>query len=181
MIYVFFANGCEEMEAVAPVDILRRAGLAVTTVGIGGTSVTGAHGITLSADISEEEMSRDGLSLLVLPGGGGGTEELKKSPRVADILRHAHGADIPIAAICAAPTVLGKLGLLAGKRAISYPGTEDELTGADVRKGTSVVRDGNLITAEGPGAAIPFALALVELLKGPEAAAAIASDLCFHA
>lgn len=169
MIYMFLANGFEETEAICPLDILRRAGLEVKTVGIGGDSITGSHGITVSADIPDVLLRDSTPEMIVLPGGMPGTRHLDESPVVDAALQTAYKSGAFIAAICAAPMVLGKRGLLNGRRAICYPGFEKYLDGAylaDLR----VVRDGNIITAAGMGVALPFGLELVAALRGIDAA-----------
>ena len=165
MIYLFLANGFEEIEALCPLDLLRRAGLEVTTVGIGGDMISGAHGITVAADIPEGMYADSSPDMLILPGGMPGAKNLDESRVVDTALRAAARNGSFIAAICAAPMVLGHRGLLEGKKATCYPGFEDHLSGATVT-GESVVRDGKIITAKGMGVALEFGLALVEALKG---------------
>lgn len=167
MIYMFLANGFEEVEALCPLDLLRRAGLEVCTVGIGGDMVRGAHGITVMADIPDT-MYRDSTpDMLILPGGMPGTKHLDASPTVDAAIRTAASHNAYLAAICAAPMVLGKRGLLKGKTAVCFPGFEDELKGATLPpKGVRVVTDGKVITAAGMGVALEFGLALVRVLKG---------------
>lgn len=173
MIYVFLANGFEEIEALTPVDLLRRAGFEVTTVGVGSDTVRGSHGITVTADIPDTLYADASPELLVLPGGMPGTLNLEKSPVVLSALRAAARKDLPIAAICAAPSILGHLGLLEGRRAVCYPSFEKELYGATITD-ARVERDGNIVTAVGMGAATEFSLALIELLASKEKAAEIA-------
>ena len=168
MIYVFLANGFEEVEALTPVDVLRRGGVEVKTVGIGGKTVTGSHGISVSADLSEDEVELTALSGVVLPGGMPGTKNLDASATVKAALAAAAQKGALIAAICAAPSVLGHNGLLKGKRATCFPGFESELAGATVCPDLAVT-DGNVVTGKGAGAALPFALALLRYLKGAEA------------
>ena len=124
MVYMFLATGFEEVEALAPLDILRRAGVEVTTVGIGGELITGAHGITVKADIADSVFRDDAPEMVILPGGMPGTRNLDASPVVEAALSAVAANDGYLAAICAAPMVLGKRGLLKGKRAICYPGFE---------------------------------------------------------
>lgn len=168
MIYVFLANGFEEIEALAPTDILRRAGFEVKTVGIGGSEITGAHGITVKADISAPEKS-DALELIILPGGMPGTTNLQKSEIVQDMINYCAERNIRMAAICAAPLVLGEKGLLNAKKAVCFPGFEESLKGADVAE-VGVVTDGLITTAKSAGHAVSFGLELVKQLKGEEAA-----------
>ena len=173
MVYLFLANGFEEIEALCPLDLLRRAGVEVTTVGIGGGDlIHGAHGITVAADIPDTMFSDSTPELLILPGGMPGAKNLDESRIVDSALRAATRSGALIAAICAAPMVLGKRGLLAGKRATCFPGFEETLTGATVT-GEGVERDGNIITAKGMGVAQEFGLSLVAALKGEDAAVAL--------
>jgi 4-methyl-5(b-hydroxyethyl)-thiazole monophosphate biosynthesis len=165
MIYMFLANGFEEIEALCPLDLLRRAGLEVTTVGIGGDSICGSHGITVNADIPEGLFADAKPDMIILPGGMPGSKNLDASRTVDTALKVAVRNNAYIAAICAAPFILGKRGLLEGKEAICYPGFEKELTGARISD-KKVVRDGNIITAAGMGVALEFGLALVAALSG---------------
>ena len=179
MIYMFLAQGFEETEALAPLDILRRAGLEVKTVGIGGDLITGAHGITVKADMPDVLFRDSNPDMVILPGGMPGTKNLDASPVVEAALDAAYRADAFIAAICAAPMVLGKRGLLNQKRAICYPGFEKFLDGAFLAD-RRVVRDGKIITAAGMGVAVQFGLELVRALRDDETAenirAAILAD-----
>lgn len=166
MIYVFLANGFEEMEALAPIDLLRRAEKKVVTVGVGGKVITGAHGIPVTADITESELVLGGeLEMIVLPGGMPGTLNLEKSEVVQTAVDFCMDREIYIGAICAAPSILGHKGLLEGKEAIAYPGFETQLTGA-VISDQAVCQSGNIVTAKGAGAAVEFGLKLVELAAG---------------
>ena len=169
MVYMFLANGFEEIEALCPLDLLRRAGVEVTTVGIGGDAVTGAHGITVMADVPDTMYRDSRPEMVILPGGMPGTKHLDASKTVDAALRAAERNGAYLAAICAAPMVLGKRGYLNGKRAICFPGFENELTGATVAS-ERVVRDGRIITAAGMGVALDFGLALVAALRGEDVA-----------
>ena len=173
MVYLFLANGFEEIEALMPLDLLRRAGLEVTTVGVGGEMICGSHGITVAADIPEGMYADAAPDMVILPGGMPGSKNLDGSRVVDMALRAASRKGAYIAAICAAPMVLGHRGLLEGKRATCYPGFEGELAGATVEN-ARVVRDGNIITAVGMGAALEFGLELVEVLCGKEKREALA-------
>ena len=166
MIYIFLADGFEEIEALAVVDVLRRAELDVKTVGVGAKQITGAHQISVMADLQESEVTTDDLELVVLPGGMPGTLNLEKSPIVRACTEYC-AKNSRVAAICAAPSILGHLGLLKGKKAVCFPGFEGELTGAEITD-QPVCVDGNQITAKGPGAAVEFALKIVEELLGKE-------------
>ncbi len=163
MIYLFLANGFEEIEALCPLDLLRRAGLEVTTVGIGGEMITGSHGITVQADIPDGLYADNAPDMIILPGGMPGSKNLDASRTVDAAIKAALRKDAYIAAICAAPFVLGKRGVLNGKEAICYPGFENELTGARISN-QKVVRDGKIITAAGMGVALEFGLKLVEAM-----------------
>ena len=176
MIYVFLANGFEEVEALTPVDVLRRGGVDVKTVGIGGKTITGSHHIPVTADLSEDEVDFAALSGVVLPGGMPGTKNLDASETVKKALAAANEKGALIAAICAAPSVLGHNGLLKGKRATCFPGFESELTGATLCDDLAVT-DGNVVTGKGAGAALPFALALLAYLKGADVADTVKSAL----
>ncbi|MDR2932149.1 MAG: DJ-1/PfpI family protein [Oscillospiraceae bacterium] len=169
MIYVFFAHGFEEIEAVTPVDILRRAELEVVTVGIGAKTITGSHGITVHCDISDRETSSKNLEMIVLPGGLPGTLNLEKSKVVQAYIDHVIENGIWLGAICAAPSILGHKGVLAGKTVTCFPGYEEQLTGAVISP-ERVVQDGKLITGKGAGAAKEFSLRLVQCLLGKERA-----------
>lgn len=167
MIYLFLADGFEEVEALAPLDMLRRAGLDVRTVSItADRTVTGAHNVTVTADLSGEifEAAHDHRpDMVIFPGGMPGTTNLDRSSLVDSVLQDAVAADAYIAAICAAPMILGKRGLLEGKRATCYPGFENFLFGA-AEIGGKVVTDGKIITAAGMGVATQFGAALVSAL-----------------
>ncbi len=172
MIYMFLANGFEETEAVTPLDILRRADIEVKTVGVGEKTVTGAHGITVVADLCETQVDFDKIDGVILPGGMPGTLNLAASQTVDKAVRLAAKKGVLLSAICAAPSVLGQKELLAGKRATCYPGFEEKLIGATVTK-KPVESDGNVITAWGAGAAMRFGFALVEFLCGKQKADAV--------
>lgn len=166
MVYVFLAEGFEEIEAISVIDILRRADVTVNTVSISDTKeVKAAHGITVLADILIDEVDLQRADMLFLPGGMPGTRNLAKSEKLIKIIQEADKAGKYITAICAAPTVLSKAGVLHGKKAICYPGFEAELEGAIIHDDL-VVRDGKILTSKGPGTAMLFGYALVDILKG---------------
>lgn len=176
MIYVFIAHGFEEMEAMAAVDILRRAELSVKTVGVGAKTITGAHGITVHCDMIEHMANSKDLQMVVLPGGMPGTLNLEKSDTVKAFVSHAVKNDLWLGAICAAPSILGHMGLLQGKRFTCFPSFEGEAPGATYTA-ERVEVDGKLVTGKGPGASTDFALKLVECLCGAEKAAAVRASL----
>ncbi len=175
MIYMFLATGFEETEALCPLDLLRRAGLDIRTVGVGGQLITGAHGITVKADMTDDAylaLKDEAPDMVILPGGMPGTLNLDAATAVDHAIRTAIKADAYLAAICAAPLILGRRGLLKGRRATCYPGFEQELSGAS-EVGGRVIRDGKIITAIGMGAAVEFGLELISVLKNPQTAGKI--------
>ena len=176
MVYVFLANGFEEIEAIAPIDILRRAAIEVKTVGVSGEYVTGAHGITVKADISLDEVDINNAGLIFLPGGMPGTTNLMENKTVEKIILDANDKGIYISAICAAPMILGKLNLLNGRKAVCYPGFEEHLLGAEILN-TPVAEDGNIITAKGAGAAHLLGFKLTSLLKDQKTADTLYSQM----
>ncbi len=168
MIYVFLADGFEEIEALAPVDFLRRAGVEVLTVGVTGDVVCGAHQISVSTDASINNIALDErLDGVVLPGGMPGAENLNNCDKVQTAIDYCAQNNKLICAICAAPFILGRKGLLNGKEAICYPGFETELAGAHISE-KSVVTDGGFITGKGPGVAWEFAAEISKRLVGEE-------------
>ncbi len=168
MVYVFLADGFEEMEAIGVIDILRRAELDVVCVGVTGNIVTGSHGISLlTEDTADSIEPGEDIKAVVLPGGMPGTLNLDKSKKVHEFLDFAAEHNILIAAICAAPSVLGRKGLLKGKSAVCFPGYENLLEGAEL-KDEAVVECGGIITGKGPGVTTEFALKIVEVLCGSD-------------
>lgn len=170
MVYVFLADGFEDIEALAPIDILRRANVDVKTVGVTSKEVTSSHGVTVKADISVSDIKLDSdLELIVLPGGMPGTLNLEASVGVQKAIDFCAANDKYIAAICAAPSILGHKGLLKGKKATCFPGFEKDLVGADACSDLVVI-DGKFITGKGPGACIEFGLKLAEILVSADVA-----------
>ncbi len=179
MVYVFLANGFEEIEALTPIDLLRRAGVSVTTVGVGTTMPRGSHGVTVMADTGEDNFfPEDDIEAVVFPGGTVGTANLSKSETVRRAARLGFGAaDTIVAAICAAPTILASEGLLRGKKATCYPDRANELGDSYVEE--DVVYDAPYLTGKSAGKSIPFALRLVELLRGKEKADEVAAKIYY--
>ncbi len=169
MIIVLLADGFEEIEALTPVDMLRRAGLEVKTVGVGGKIAVGSHGIPVICDSLPEDISLSDVSMAVFPGGMPGALNLDASPFTDTVISSLVSRGGRLAAICAAPLVLGRRGLLSGKRATCYPGFEGELIGA-VCTGEAVVTDGHITTARGMGAALEFSKELVSLAASADKA-----------
>ncbi|MEG1834580.1 MAG: DJ-1/PfpI family protein [Oscillospiraceae bacterium] len=176
MIYVFLANGFEEVEALMPVDILRRCELPVLTVGIGDRFIQGSHKITTVCDASDSEISISDVAAIILPGGMPGTLNLEKSKVVNEFIDYANENNILICAICAAPSILGHKNILNGKTATCFPGFEKELIGATLSD-EYICQDGNIITARGMGVAEEFALKIAENLVGKEKAEKIKNSI----
>lgn len=165
MVYCFLADGFEEVEAIAPIDMLRRAGVEVKTVGVSGAVIDGRHGIKVIPDIDINDIVLDdSLEAVILPGGLPGAVNLENSPMVQKAIDFADNNGRYICAICAAPQILGHKGLLMGKQSIAYPGFEKELEGAVISQ-DYVILDGNIITAKGAGVATEFGLKIVSVLK----------------
>jgi len=177
MVYILLGTGFEEMEALAPIDLLRRAGIDVLTVGINGKVVYGGHNVGFETDIALEEMDLTDLEMIVLPGGLGGVASIRASQAAMDAVRFAWGNNKFVAAICAGPTVLADLHITDSKNVTCYPGCETQMGSANVAANMAAVRDGNVITGTSAGCAIPFALTLIEALKGPDAAKAIEKQI----
>lgn len=176
-ILLFLAEGFEEIEAVAPIDVFRRAGIEVTSISVSNKlTVNGAHGIGVNADVTFERADFSGDFLIYLPGGMPGTTNLGNHDGLKKLIEKQHKKGGTIAAICAAPSILGKMGLLKQKEAVCYPGFESFLTEAKLSAST-IVKSGNILTAKGPGIAIPFALKIVEELKGKDTAQQVANGM----
>lgn len=169
MVYIFIAQGFEIIEAMAPIDMLRRAQIDVKTVGVGAKIVTSSCGIPIVCDITDEQFTLKNVDAIVLPGGMPGTLNLEKSPIVQNAINMAVDEGCLICAICAAPSILGNIGILDGKVAICYPGYEAKLKGAILSK-KDVVTDGNIITAKGAGVSVEFGLEIVKTIKDNETA-----------
>lgn len=170
MVYMLLGAGFEETEAIAPLDILRRAGVKILTVGIDEKTVLGSHRIPVVADITLDEMDLTDMDMVIIPGGMGGVASLRACPRALEALRFGWENGKYVAAICAGPTVLADLGITEGRRTTCYPGQDVNMGGAKIEKDAAVVVDGKLITGTSAGCAIPFGLALAEALKGKETA-----------
>lgn len=177
MVYMMLFPGFEETEMVAPLDLLRRAGIDAVTVGGTGNVVASSHGIPIVADISLGQMDLTQLEMIVLPGGKGALAPALNCPEALEALRFAWENGKFVAAICAAPTVLASLGILAGKNFTCYPGFEAQIPDGNLVPDAAVVRDGNLITGTSAGCAIPFGLALVAALRGQAAADAVREQI----
>lgn len=182
MVYLFLAQGFEEIEAIAPVDILRKAGIKVVTVGVGSKVVSGNIKVPITADILDSELDFSTISGVVIPGGYGGAKRLLKSEIVLKAVKYCYEHEGVVGAICAGPSVLAKAGILDGKNVTCYPGLEDWLCDAKNINitGEPVTCDGRIVTANGPGAALKFAFALVDtILKNSEETQNLKDRLCF--
>ena len=177
MVYMLLGTGFEETEAIAPLDLLRRAGIPVQTVGINGKIVYGSHKIGVEADIELDEIDLASLDMIVLPGGLGGVASIRASRGAMDAVRYAHAHGKFTAAICAGPTVLADLGITDNRQATCYPGCEDGMGNARMADHAAAVRDGNVITGTSAGCAIPFGLELIRALKGADEADRIAKQI----
>ena len=177
MVYMLLGTGFEETEAVAPLDLLRRAGVQILTVGVNGKHIAGSHGIVVEADITIGEMDLTNMEMIIIPGGLGGVSSLRASEAALAALRFGWENGKYVAAICAGPTILADLGITDGLRATCYPGHEKYMGSAKMQENAAVVTDGKLITGTSAGCAIPFGLALVEALKGKEAAETVKKQI----
>ncbi len=168
-VLVPLAQGCEELEAVTIVDLLRRAGIEVVTAGLDDRPVRASRGMLLIADMTLDQAMQKDYDMIVLPGGLPGADHLDQDPRIQSLLKKMHAEGKYVAAICAAPKALASAGLLNGRKATSFPGSLDgcSIVDMDYRE-QAVVIDGRVITSRGPGTAMDFALTLIELLAGKE-------------
>ncbi len=179
MVYIFLAEGFEAIETITPLDMMIRAGLEVNTISISDEFlVKSSQGIPVQADDLFENTDFSDAQMLILPGGMPGSTNLAKHKELAALLRDAMEKNLPVAAICAAPTVLGKMGLLKGRKATCYPGCESDLKGAEYT-GSFVEKDGNVITACGPAAAVEFAKAIIRQLCGDQVVESVCEQMQF--
>ena len=180
MVYVLLGKGFEETEAIAPIDLMRRAGIPVLTVGIGSKTVFGGHGIGVEADITLGEMDLTDLEMIVLPGGLGGVASIRGSKEAMAAVAFAAENGRYVAAICAGPTVLADLGITDGRKVTCYPGCEKDMGSAEYIPNAACVQDGNVITGRSAGTAFDFALELIAALCGGEKAKEIAHQIVFN-
>jgi len=177
MVYILLAPGFEEMEALVPADLLRRAGLDVALVSLDGEFVPGGHNIAVKADMALSDVSLSDMQLLMLPGGGVGVANLGSDPRVETLVRQAAASGKKLSAICAAPSLLSKWGLLAGRKAVCYPTWADKISDADYLPGEKLAEDGDVITGQAAGASFEFGLKLIEVLSGVETADRVRKEI----
>lgn len=180
MVSILLADGFEEAEALVTADLLRRGGCQVALTGVQSVQVTGSHRITVTADLTLDQLPAGELELVVLPGGLGGVEGIQNSPAALELIHTAADRGIPLAAICAAPTILAGLGLLEGRKAVCYPGMEDQMGGAVMQPGSPTATDGAFITGEAAGSVFDFGLKLVERLKGTAVAEDVRYAVHYH-
>ena len=176
MVYMLLGTGFEETEAITPLDLLRRAGIDVLTVGLNGKIIYGSHNIGIEADITIDEVDLTTAEMIILPGGLGGVASIKACPAAMEAVAFAHNNNKLIAAICAGPTILASLGITNGKNAVCYPGCEEQMGSAKMTH-EAAVRDGNVITGTSMGCAVPFGLMLIEALTDPETAQRIKNQI----
>lgn len=176
MIYLFLGTGFEETEAIAPLDLLRRANVEVKTVGLNGGVITGSHGIAVTADLTIEDLDFSTIDGVILPGGLGGVASIRGCRKAMEALSYAKEKGLLTAAICAGPTVLADLGITDGKTAVCYPGCEEKMGAANMITAAAVT-DGTVVTGSSAGCAIPFGLELIAYLKGRDEAERIAHQI----
>lgn len=176
MYYLFLANGFEITEAMAPLDVMRRAGLEVKTVGVTGEMIQSSNGVSVKPDIDISDITYDNIDGAILPGGMPGTLNLKASNAVVECVKKCYNDGKLVASICAAPSIFGEMGLLRDRRATCFPGFEKALDGA-VHTGAHVETDGNVITSKGAGCALEFGHAIVSYAVSKEAADKVLSDM----
>lgn len=180
MVYILLGEGFEETEAIAPCDLLRRAGIPVQLVGLNALEVSGGHGICVRADCTAAQMRLDELEMIVLPGGMGGVASIRGCEAALHAIRYAWDNGRYVAAICAAPTILAELGIAAGRKATCYPGLESCMGQAIMQPNAATVTDGQLLTSAGPGTALDFGLLLIEALRGSECAKNVYDGLVYR-
>lgn len=176
MVYILLGTGFEETEAIAPLDLMRRAGIDVMTVGLNGKVIYGSHKIGVEADIEIGELDLTNLDMIVLPGGLGGVASIRACQPALDAVRFAWENGKFVGAICAGPTVLADLGITDGKKAVCFPSCSDQMGSALLQTSASCI-DGKLVTGTSAGCAVPFGLSLIEVLKGKDEADRIANQI----
>lgn len=180
MVLVLLCDGFEESEVTVPVDLLRRGGVEVGLCGVAHSTVKSSHFITYGTDLTLDQVDLNQVEMVFVPGGLGGVDGLLASEPVAKLLHQAKEQDKYLAAICAGPTVLSRLGLIDGKKAVCYPGMEHLLAPAIPQIGSPVVQDGKLITAEAAGASFELGFALLDVLRGAEVSQQVRQSVCYR-
>lgn len=180
MVYVLLENGFEMCEALSPVDILRRGGVEVKTVGVSGVEIKSSHGVCVKTDAVLSDISIDDTEMLIIPGGQPGVDNLWTDTRVRTLIEKVYAKNIPISAICAAPIILARLGILDGKRCVCYPSCREELARAVFMENTGVAEDRQIITARAAGDAVDFSLAVLKKLRGERERNRVAESICYE-
>ncbi len=180
MVYLLLENGFEMCEALAPVDILRRGGVDVATVGVSGREVTSSHGVTVIADKAFSEIALSEMEMLIIPGGQPGVDNLWENEAVRELVMKVHDAGIKISAICAAPIILARLGILDGKTSVCYPSCRDELSSADFCENVGVVSCDGIITGRAAGDAYDFAFEILRTLCGEKEEKIVRDAICYE-
>ena len=179
MVVILLGNGFEDIEALAPCDVLRRGGLKVVLAGIGSKDIVSSRGVTVKADCILDELDASDMEQLIIPGGNGGVDSIWSSGEAIALIKNAHERGIPTAAICAGPVILSRLGYLETKQAVCHPSRAAELTCAGYHPDKSTVRDGDIITGRAAGASIDFGFAILTALKGESVACTVAEAMCY--
>jgi len=180
MVYLLLENGFEMCEALAPVDVLRRAGVEVATVGVSDKKITSSHGVEISADKGLFDVDISDMEMLIIPGGQPGVDNLWENDAIKVLVNDVYAAGIKISAICAAPMILARLGILDRKKSVCYPSCAEELASSDYCEELGVVRDGNIITGRAAGDAFDFAFEILRSLRGEEEVKKIKSAICYE-
>ncbi len=178
MVYVLLENGFEQCEALAPVDILRRAAVDVALVGVSADVVTSSLGVAVKTDVLLQDISADDIEMLIIPGGQPGVDNLWENASVRELVKNTYSKNIPIGAICAAPIILARLGILDGKDAVCYPSCNGELKASNYMPDTATACDGNIITARAAADAFEFSFRILRFLRGAEAEQKIREAIC---
>lgn len=180
MVYLLLENGFEMCEALAPVDILRRGGVDIATVGVSGREVTSSHGVTVVADKEFPDIDLSDMEMLIIPGGQPGVDNLWENEAVRELVMKVCGEGIKISAICAAPIILARLGILDGKTAVCYPSCSEELQRADFRDGCGVASCDGIITGRAAGDAYDFAFEILRAICGEKEEARVREAICYE-
>lgn len=178
MVYILLAPGFEEMEALVPADLLRRAGIDVALVSLDGAFVSGGHNIAVKADCVLSDVKLEDMEAVMLPGGGVGVANLGNDPRIEELVKQAAQQGKVLSAICAAPSLLSKWGLLAGKQAVCYPTWRDKIADACYLPEEKLAVDGSTVTGQAAGASFEFGLKLIEVLRGVDTADRVRKEIC---
>lgn len=180
MVYLLLEHGFEMCEALAPVDVLRRSGVDIATVGVSDITVTSSHGVPVTADKGLSEVLLSDMEMLIIPGGQPGVDNLWDNDAVKALVQEAYAEGIKISAICAAPIILARLGILDNRKSVCYPSCRDELSRAKFCENLGVVKDGNIITGRAAGDAYDFAFEILRTLRDDDEAAKVKNAICYE-